>query len=56
MAVSHKYEGRIVLKAGTGSSATIQVTAESPSKAKQLIEAQYAGQIKHWTQSPKRVR
>lgn len=50
------YEGSIILKEGTGSSVPVTAEANSPSEAKRIIEAQYAGQIKRWfkTPSPKR--
>ncbi len=49
------YEGRIYLKSG-GSSVAVRAEANSPSAAKKIIEAQFAGQIKRWARSPNPVK
>jgi len=42
------YYGKIMLKSG-GQAIGVQVIASSNSGAKKAIEAQYSGQIKHWS-------
>ena len=49
------YQAKISLKSG-GSSLLVSIQARNPHDAKKLLEAQYAGQIKSWAQSPREVR
>lgn len=49
------YEGTVILKKGPQSSIKVRAEAKNPTEAKQIIEAQHAGQIKRWTKTPSPV-
>lgn len=49
------YMAKIRLKSG-GSTQEVRIQARNSSDAKRLIEAQFAGQIKAWSQSPREVK
>ena len=49
--MAREYEGRINLKSG-GNPVIVTVTANTPSEAKKILEAQYSGQIKSWFTIP----